>query len=609
MNQPKRYIKSSIYLNQHSPDGQTKGKLDASVCLEEKDCTRKQTSQSSLKENKSSNKTKNKKQNTKKSSMQGCPQITKNTTLNDKLTSLSQITQITTPLPTLVPVLTSKDKDLKPFWNKQCQEMSEKLWLPTRTEYVDLDLTYSNGLLKNTMFDSWFNFKQFLPKQHLSQPNRKWHKTFWPFVTTLLQKTTGCDHKEIDEIEPENKLIMGVTKYKLNLTSDVEQKLNRWIGSCRFTYNHTMELLRYDKNWNLDHIRDLLINNDSDLVFKNPWLTDVPYDVRDAAMKEAIVATRTNIKKKKEGTIDHFGMGFRKAKARSQVIHVRHRDYKCGFLYPTKKRQSKYEIKLDTSRYQKLPKSSGSELLIQKLKSNGFFIIFPRSKVTTPETGLLDENQIVKPYRVVAIDPGVRTFITLYDSDGKITEIGHNDIERVVRLSIHMDKLISSISLNKRTKRERYLIRNRVLPRVRERIRNLISDIHHKVVKYLCSSYDCVIIPKFDVQGMILKKCRCIRSQTVRKMLTWSHYRFRTLLISKAKELGSVVDICTEEYTSQTRGCCGELNRKLGGSKINICHKCGYRFDRDWNGARNILIKRCVELMTHHCGLAPPERL
>ena len=49
--------------------------------------------------------------------------------------------------------------------------------------------------------------------------------------------------------------------------------------------------------------------------------------------------------------------------------------------------------------------------------------------------------------------------------------------------------------------------------------------------------------------------------------------------------------VVTEEYTSKTCGACGHLHDKLGGNKRFRCPKCNALFDRDWNAARNILIK------------------
>ncbi len=51
-----------------------------------------------------------------------------------------------------------------------------------------------------------------------------------------------------------------------------------------------------------------------------------------------------------------------------------------------------------------------------------------------------------------------------------------------------------------------------------------------------------------------------------------------------------VIDI-NEAYTSKTCTFGGHVHTKLGGSKVFHCPQCGSKHDRDWNGARNILLR------------------
>ena len=46
-----------------------------------------------------------------------------------------------------------------------------------------------------------------------------------------------------------------------------------------------------------------------------------------------------------------------------------------------------------------------------------------------------------------------------------------------------------------------------------------------------------------------------------------------------------------ESYTSKTCGRCGKINEKLGGNKKFKCNECKLECDRDYNGARNILLR------------------
>ena len=56
------------------------------------------------------------------------------------------------------------------------------------------------------------------------------------------------------------------------------------------------------------------------------------------------------------------------------------------------------------------------------------------------------------------------------------------------------------------------------------------------------------------------------------------------------------MELCGEEYTSQTCGRCGQLNKELGKEKQFRCPGCGLNTDRDFNGSRNVLLKQLTHL-------------
>jgi putative transposase len=194
---------------------------------------------------------------------------------------------------------------------------------------------------------------------------------------------------------------------------------------------------------------------------------------------------------------------------------------------------------------------------------------------------------------VIALDPGVRTFMTGYDPSGRAIEWGKNDISRIYRLSHIYVKIQSKRDSihGKVAKRKRYKLR-KVMLRIHQKIHSLINDCHHKLAKWLCQNYRVILLPEFKTQGMVRRGKRRIRSKTARMMLTWSHFRFRQFLLHKIREYPwCQVIVCTEEYTSKTCGSCGHIHRKLGGSKVFRCPSCAAELDRDINGARNILLR------------------
>jgi len=217
------------------------------------------------------------------------------------------------------------------------------------------------------------------------------------------------------------------------------------------------------------------------------------------------------------------------------------------------------------------------------------------------------------PERIISLDPGVRTFQTGYDPSGAVFEWGKGDMSRVMRLGYAIDQLVSRSTDKPLNSKKRKRLK-KAEHRMRQRIKNLIKDCHRKLAKFLCESFDVILLPSFETSQMVTKegpKRRKINSKTVRQMLTWSHYGFKQTLLSKAREYPWVdLRIVNEAYTSKTCTWCGVMNEKLGSSKIFHCKSCGTVVDRDYNGARNIYLKNERDLGLcpgSRCGLAPSD--
>jgi transposase len=192
--------------------------------------------------------------------------------------------------------------------------------------------------------------------------------------------------------------------------------------------------------------------------------------------------------------------------------------------------------------------------------------------------------------RVVSLDPGVVSFQTWYSPTGGTGSIGTRDIERIVRLCLQMDNLIGRTTKVDARKRNGY---RRAQARIRQRIRNLVDEMHKQVANWLANNFDIIVLPQFGSQRMSLRRPgRRLNSKTVRNMLTWSHARFRTRLGGKCEETGAqLVTPDSEAYTSKTCTGCGNLHLRLGGARVFRCRQCGLIMDRDANAAKGILLR------------------
>jgi hypothetical protein len=92
--------------------------------------------------------------------------------------------------------------------------------------------------------------------------------------------------------------------------------------------------------------------------------------------------------------------------------------------------------------------------------------------------------------------------------------------------------------------------------------------------------------------------------------LALGHYTFRQRLLNEArKHAGVRVLLVNEAFTSKTCGNCGWIHKTLAGNKDFRCRECNTRMDRDFNGARNVLLRFLGEVYTKKAqaetGLSP----
>jgi putative transposase len=364
-------------------------------------------------------------------------------------------------------------------------------------------------------------------------------------------------------------------KIKVYPSKECKDLLAQWFGTVRWTYNTALHAVKEKKvSWSLSDLRVFFVNKDSLENSSNSWALNVPYDVRDEAIRDLIKALRIN---KKKGEIFDMKFRSRKAPQESIVIHSKHWQAKRGPYF---------DLKQSLRSREKLPQDLVYDSRLIRTKLGEYYLC-----VLKP-VGHGGESQApmqTNDFRnITALDPGVRTFMTGYSPQGLVCEWGKGDATRLGRLCHCVSRLRSKAK--KLNHKKRYRI-NKAILRIHKKIKNLVKDLHCKLAKWLCSNYDLILIPKFGTSQMVKKLSRKIRKSTAWKMLTWSHYAFKTRLMNKAKEYPGVQVVeVTEEYTSKTCTKCGRINQKLGGSKVFRCG-CGMVLDRDFNGARNILLK------------------
>ena len=103
-------------------------------------------------------------------------------------------------------------------------------------------------------------------------------------------------------------------------------------------------------------------------------------------------------------------------------------------------------------------------------------------------------------------------------------------------------------------------------------------------------NYKVVLLPIFETQKMKPNLGR----GTNRVMDIYSHYKFQQKMIYQGKKYGCDVKIVDEHYTTKTCGNCGCMNHFVGNSNVFWCPYCKIELERDFQGARNILLKNTI---------------
>jgi len=444
---------------------------------------------------------------------------------------------------------TLKGKDCKPYWSDLCGAISSQLLLPVATDCAGSDLNYSSSWQSKTVEESWFSTELFT----VLKPNSQ--RIFWPSFTSLAVECTPGE-------------VTARKSRKIRLFLNPEQKalIKQWFGVSRFVYNTTIKYLQEPgtkANWMA--IKTGILNSLPE------WAKPVPFQIKSIAIKDACSAVKAAKQGfKKDGQIRQCR--FRSRKNTKQSIYVPKSAIKdCGV----------YHSILGKCRLKEALPATFSDGRLTLAYGEYYLIVSEEvQQVKTDKQG-----------RLVALDPGVRTFMTLFSQDS-YGWLGNDSNLYLQKLCFRFDKLVSKISQAPSQQKRRF---KKAASRLRCQIKNLVKELHHKVARFLVDNFDVIFLPIFETSQMVSKSRRKLRNKTVRQMLTLSHYEFKTFLKWKAWENSKLVIDCNESYTSKTVSWTGEIIKNLGGARTIKSQATGLKMNRDLNGARGIFLRALVD--------------
>ncbi len=489
--------------------------------------------------------------------------------VNKKVTLITKypISKINTPpttsSPTSDPVSNSKKPAFKQFWTATSKKISQKLWLPTKRYLANSDIHYLNGF-SNNMTTSSFVIT---------------HKN--PRIPMNYQKIACLSSPSIPPDTPVNTNITNNYCRKIRFYPSQNHRLllNKCFGATRYLINQALEHIKsgnIQKPTNAIDIRNYLKYQDKYLTPENSWLKEIPYDTRDEAIRQLASNFKTNFTMLKKKQISRFDMKFKSKHTNRQVCYINKKA-----LNLSKSTLFVRRVK-DILKFGEDVSSFKDHGTLTVVKENGkYYMCYPLSRVNVVEK---------KPHRVVALDPGVKTFQSFYSPSGEVGKIGDNMAKDLKRYYILVDKLKGVLTKLKNQRKKGSNIKKRCAL-LRTKVKNKVLDLHRKACSFLTHRYEKILLPSFETSQMVKKEDRKIGKPVVRGMLALSHYKFKKRLQEMGEANGCEVIICGEAYTSITCGQCGFLDYNLGDSRVYECPECDMVMDRDYNGARNIYLK------------------
>ena len=428
----------------------------------------------------------------------------------------------------------------------------------------------------NNITNSWFDIKinNFLAKCNdksiYKGINKRKQFSKIPFACDSNGEILSSD---IDSIYVNN---------MIQLFPDDEQKiiLDKWFDAYIKMYNIVIKSYKNDLfnkcklNTNFMQIRNKL-KNEKKLIQNKSIINNIKIYAHtlDYAIEDICKNVQAAITNKKNGNIKSFRLRYIKQSKKSKIFKI-----------------EKTALKIDNENL--IIKSIGSIKInnindIDEIpsdctiisKNNRYYINIPILKKCNKT-----KNEIINEIlRVIALDPGLRTFLTGYNNKETI-EIATNLKEKIEQILNDIDKLESKYIHGQ--------IKNRKgIEKRYRKIKNLIDELHWKTIKYLIENYDVIMLGNMSTKNIASKENN-LNEMNKRVAMNMRLYVFTKRLIYKCNLSKKQLIRVNESYTSKTCSSCGNVNEGKNKTKIFKCQneRCKLKIDRDNNGAKNIYI-------------------
>ena len=364
-------------------------------------------------------------------------------------------------------------------------------------------------------------------------------------------------------------------KIKLDLNNNQKIIILKWLDDCIDVYNMTNQHLKivltnnnYKKTLNFINLRKEL----NEYIREICKINSFDKNTADYAVKHCVEMYKSAFSNHKNITKFNISDLDKNRRRKNLVIQPNAVSKKINSIFSSKLKETVSSLPLNII-------TKNSILQYDSYKKT-FIIITPKDK---------NENIKLSQYEKCGIDIGVRTFLTTY-SENASYEIGTNTNIIIDKINKRLDNINTNYN-NKSITKEKY---NKLNYKYRDKLSNLIKDMHNKSANFLLSNYKTIIIGKVSTQKMVSNLTGNLYDIVKRRLMALSHYRFRMKLHSMSKKFGANIIETDEHLTSKCCSNCQNIKDNLGGAKLYMCTKCNLVIDRDINASINIYNNRIL---------------
>ncbi len=431
---------------------------------------------------------------------------------------------------------------------------TNKLWLPNKKNK------------KNVKSHSWFNINEY----HNYDTNEEYNINI---KVPIIDELVKCQKIKIYPNNIQKKLLLN------------------WLNSYRKMYNETIKLFKKNKsdknpiklNWmqlRTNYLKDIKqkIIEESNINIKdkngNHINTQVNSHILDFAIQDACAKYKTCLSNIKSYNIKHFRLRYLKQSKDTMVMKI-----EKAFISANVNTfcSSVFKEAFDFQDNFQLKNIHCDFTIHYNQKLDEFYLLNPIK---------VEQAKSNKNKNSVGIDPGIRTFLTTFAND-KCIEIGDNLIQKILRYTTKIDKLNNG-KLNKKNK-----IKKKLERKYYKKINNAIDDLHWKSINYLTNNYGNILIGNMSTKGIINNESNTKLKANIKRVAQHMKlYQFRQRLEYKCQLKSIGYAVIDESYTTMTCTKCGYRNDVRSKHHIK-CRFCKLEIDRDFNGARNILLHDC----------------